>query len=43
MIETAKVILWGSLIGAVTWQSDRNTGVFQFAPEFLGSHIEISP
>lgn len=43
MIETAKVKLWGSLIGAVTWQSDRNTGVFQFAPEFLGSQIEISP
>jgi serine/threonine-protein kinase HipA len=43
MIETAKVLLWGSLIGAVTWQPDRNTGVFQFAPDFLGSHIEIAP
>lgn len=43
MIETAKVLLWGSLIGAVTWQSDRNTGVFQYAPEFLGSRIEVAP
>ena len=43
MIETAKVILWGSLIGAVTWQPDRNTGTFQYAPDFLNSQIEIAP
>lgn len=43
MIETAKVILWGSLIGAVTWQADRNIGVFQYAPDFLGSRVEIAP
>lgn len=43
MVETARVMLWGSLIGAVTWQNNRNTSVFQYAPNFARSHIEIAP
>ena len=39
----AKVILWGSEIGAVTWLDDRQIGVFQYAPGFLGSGIQLSP
>lgn len=43
MVETARVILWGSLIGAVTWQHDRNAGVFQYAPDFAKSNIKVAP
>lgn len=43
MNNDARVILWGSVIGAVTWLEDREIGVFQYAPEFLGSGIQLSP
>ena len=43
MSNDAKVILWGSLIGAVTWREDREVGVFQYASEFINSGIELSP
>ena len=39
----ARVILWGRDIGAVTWLADRDVGVFQYTPEFVGSGIEIAP
>jgi len=42
MNNDARVILWGSVIGAVTWLEDREIGVFQYAPEFVGSGIELA-
>ena len=43
MTDTARVILWGSDIGAVTWLEDRGIGVFQYTPEFASSGIEFAP
>ena len=43
MSGTARVRLWGSDIGAVTWLPDRGIGVFQYTPEFANSGIEVSP
>ena len=43
MTTTARVILWGSDIGAVTWLEDRELAVFQYTPEFAGSGIEVAP
>jgi serine/threonine-protein kinase HipA len=43
MNNDARVMLWGSLIGAVTWLEDREIGVFQYSPDFLRSGIELSP
>lgn len=43
MSTTARVLLWGSDIGAVTWLNDRKLSVFQYTPEFAGSHIEVAP
>lgn len=43
MTDTARVILWGSDIGAVTWLPERGTGVFQYTPEFSQSGIEVAP
>ncbi len=39
----AKVILWGSQIGATSWLDDRKYAVFQYHPEFLRSNIQLSP
>ena len=36
-------MLWGSLIGAVTWLEDREIGVFQYAPDFLESGVQLAP
>ncbi len=43
MSTTARVLLWGSDIGAVTWVPDRELGVFQYTPEFAGSRIDVAP
>lgn len=43
MTDTARVILWGSDIGAVTWLPERGIGVFQYIPEFAQSGIEVAP
>ena len=43
MNNDARVILWGSVVGAVTWLEDREVGVFQYAPDFLDSGIQLSP
>ena len=43
MTDTARVILWGSDIGAVTWLPDREIGVFQYTPEFAASDIRVAP
>lgn len=39
----ARVILWGRDIGAVSWDANRELGVFQYAPEFVDSRIELAP
>ena len=43
MNDDARVLLWGSVIGAVTWLDDREVGVFQYAPDFLDSGIQLAP
>ena len=43
MNNDAKVKLWGSTIGAVTWVEDREVGVFQYDPDFLASNIQLAP
>lgn len=39
----AAVRLWGTQVGAVSWDAGRGYGVFQFAPDLVGSGIEIAP
>jgi serine/threonine-protein kinase HipA len=43
MNNDARVVLWGSVIGAVTWLEDREVGVFQYAPRFLDSGTQLAP
>jgi serine/threonine-protein kinase HipA len=43
MNNDARVVLWGSVVGAITWLEDREVGVFQYAPDFLRSGIQLAP
>jgi len=43
MVDTARVLLWGSDIGAVTWLEERAVAIFQYEPEFAESGIEVAP
>lgn len=43
MNNDARVNLWGKTIGAVSWLEDREIGVFQYAPEFVNSGIQLAP
>jgi serine/threonine-protein kinase HipA len=42
-MTTARVILWGRDIAAVTWDDTRDIGVFQYQPEFVNSRIQVAP
>lgn len=39
----ARVELWGRTIGAVRWEEKRGVASFEYASEFVESHIEVSP
>jgi serine/threonine-protein kinase HipA len=43
MNNDVRVVLWDSVIGAVSWLEDREIGVFQYAPDFLRSGIQLAP
>ena len=43
MTDTARVILWGRDIGAISWVDGRAVGVFQYTPEFAESQIQVAP
>jgi serine/threonine-protein kinase HipA len=42
-VETARVSLWGTCIGAVSWDQGPDIGVFEYMPGFLDSDIQVSP
>ncbi|MHA6288450.1 type II toxin-antitoxin system HipA family toxin [Maricaulis sp. CAU 1757] len=39
----AEVRLWGRMIGAVLWDPQRALGVFEYAPDFVRSGIQVAP
>lgn len=43
MATDARVMLWGTTIGAVTWAAERGVGIFQYSPDFLQSHVSVAP
>ncbi len=42
-MTTARVILWGRDIAAVTWDETRDIAVFQYHPDFVPSGIQVAP
>lgn len=43
IVNVAKVYLWGSLVGYVSWDSVREIAAFEYDEKFLKSSIEPSP
>lgn len=39
----ARVRLWGTTVGAVSWLDDTQLGVFQYEPDFVQSSIQLAP
>jgi serine/threonine-protein kinase HipA len=42
-MTSAAIHLYETLIGAVTWDRERDLGFFEYDPDFLSSGIEVSP
>jgi serine/threonine-protein kinase HipA len=42
-MSTARVDLWGTCIGAVSWDQEQELAFFEYDPEFLPSGIEVAP
>lgn len=42
-MTSAAIELYETTIAAVTWDAERELGIFEYAPKFLGSGIEVSP
>src|SRR5271168_2894157 len=42
-MNVATVTLWGSTIGAVSWDEDRGYSSFQYQPKFARSGIQVAP
>ena len=42
-VKVANVILWGSTIGAVSWDEDRDIAAFEYTPQFQQSAIQLAP
>ena len=39
----ARVVLWGSEVGLISWNPERGYGTFEYAPGFLASGVELAP
>lgn len=42
-MTTARVVLWGRTIGAVTWEEAQGVALFEYDPAFQSAGIEVSP
>lgn len=42
-MTVARVRLWGRTVGAVALAEDEITASFEYAPEFVGSSIQLAP
>ena len=40
---TTDIILWGNPIGSAVWDAGRELALFEYAPDFLDSGIELAP
>jgi len=40
---TADIVLWGNPIGSAVWDATRELALFEYAPDFLDSGIQLAP
>jgi len=43
VVDTAYVEIWGQLVGAVSWDTERGFATFEYAPSFLERGLDLSP
>lgn len=43
MVDVAEVKIWGTLVGAVRWDNQRQLASFEYSPAFLKKNWDISP
>ena len=43
MVTSAVIKIWNEVVGAVTWDSNRQIGNFQYDPNFLAKKIDLAP
>jgi serine/threonine-protein kinase HipA len=41
--EVAEVVIWGSRVGAVAWNPDKNMAAFEYDSQWLRTGLELSP
>ncbi|BFM16447.1 type II toxin-antitoxin system HipA family toxin [Maricurvus nonylphenolicus] len=41
--QIADVVLWGTRVGVVTWDVERQLGFFRYDPAFLNAPVEVAP
>ncbi len=42
-MTVAEALMWGTTIGAVTWDDERGYAAFEYAPDFLPSGRQVAP
>lgn len=42
-VDVARVVLWDQQVGAVAWNEDRRTAIFEFHPDWLDEGIDAAP
>jgi serine/threonine-protein kinase HipA len=40
---TADILAWGNTIGSAAWDAERKLALFEYAPDFIDSGIELAP
>jgi len=43
MVDFAEIKIWGELVGAVRWDSDKRLTSFQYDTKFISKGWDISP
>ena len=43
MVNIARVILWGEVIGTFRWNERYDLAEFEYSPDFIGKGLEPSP
>ena len=42
-VDVADVLIWGTVVGSIAWDRDRELGFFEYNPQFLNAPIELAP
>ena len=43
MLTAIDIVLWGNTVGSAAWDAERELALFEYAPDFLQSGIQLAP